>query len=266
MLKSVQEILLKEGISRTGMIDIGECDIINQRLLPNWAKSVIMFTIPYRTFETPSNDIFSEYSKIYDYHKFSKELYQRILPVITEKTGFQFEGFCDHSPINEKLAAAKCGLGFIGRNSLFFDDIFGSFVFLGSIFTDGICTFDAHEIRTCDDCGLCIKSCPNSAIITNGIDRNKCLSAISQKKRKSNEEKTLLQKNKIAWGCDICQNVCPHNKDSQLSSIPYFYNTRTEKMNKQFILSLNEEEFQKYAFSYRGKKVVLENLENIDKI
>lgn len=263
MLEYIKLILAEEGITRVGMLDIKECDIINARLLPEWAKSVIMFCIPYRSEIVPSNDGFSEYARIYDYHKFSSSLYERTISKMENVTGKRFEGFCDHSPINEKLAVAKCGLGVIGRNSLFIDDVFGSFVFLGSIITDAESECIAQEIKLCRNCGLCIAHCPNSAMLDNGIDRTKCLSAISQKKNKTDEEKQLLKKHNIAWGCDICQLVCPYNKKAKISPIPYFKETRISHIVKDFIQTLTDEEFNKYAFSYRGRKVVLENAENI---
>ncbi len=261
MLKSITKILEENNILRIGIIDINECEIINQRILPQWAKSAIIFCIPYRTNKVPSDDGFSEYARIYDYHNFSQNLYQTITNQLADNIKFQFIGFCDHSPINEKLAAAKCGLGFIGRNSLFIDNIYGSFVFLGSIITDFVCNTTTHEIKTCNNCGICINRCPNQAIIERGIDREKCLSAISQKKRKSCEEYELLKKHNIKWGCDICQNVCPHNINAKIEPLPYFKETRIARINKEFIVSLSEDEFKKYAFSYKGRQIVLNNIE-----
>lgn len=261
MLKYIKEILANEGITRIGMIDIADCDIINERILPDGVKSAIIFLIPYRSEAPIANDGFSEYARIYDYHMFSKELYERILNKLSENSGYKFFGFCDHSPINEKLAAAKCGLGVIGRNSLLIDDIYGSYIFVGSILTDAKSTETAKEIQLCENCGNCIKACPNSAIIEQGIDRFKCLSGISQKKSKTPEEKELLKKHNIVWGCDICQNVCPHNKNAEISPIPYFKKTRIAKIDKDFILSLSEEDFKKYAFSYKGRKLVLDNID-----
>jgi len=263
MFDIVKEILADEGISRVGMISLDECDIINQRILPNDAKSAIIFCIPYRSSEQVSTDGFSEYARIYDYHKFSSQLYERILYKMRERTNNSFYGFCDHSPINEKLAATKCGLGVIGRNSLFIDDEYGSFVFLGSILTDAIVETTTIKIKNCIDCGKCVTACPNNAILEKGIDRFKCLSGISQKKKKTDEEKLLLKQHNIVWGCDICQNVCPINHNSKISPIPYFKETRLGKINKELILNMSEEEFNKYAFSYKGLKIVLDNIEFI---
>ena len=260
MFEQIKSSLKSKGIDRIGIIDINECEIINQRILPEWAESAVIFCIPYRSATEIARDGFSEYARIYDYHNFSHHLYDSLYCTIVDKHN-HFKGFCDHSPINEKLAAAKCGLGVIGKNSLFIDEKYGTFVFLGSIITDVKYTKPAHDIMACENCGLCISACPNSAILSMGIDRDKCLSGISQKKKKTDEEKALLKKHNIVWGCDICQNVCPHNISAKVSPMTYFKDTRIPHIDKEFILSLSDEEFKKYAFSYKGKEIVLNNIE-----
>lgn len=261
MYNQIKEILNNEGIDRIGIINVKDCEIINLRILPENAKSAIMFCIPYRSTTEIPTDGFSEYARIYDYHKYASELYLRTVNLLSERTGYAFYGFCDHSPINEKLAAAKCGLGIIGRNSLFIDKIYGSFVFLGSILTEYEPDSKVYDIETCMNCGKCVSACPNSAILEHGIDRSKCLSGVSQKKTKTDEEKTLLKEHNIVWGCDICQLVCPYNINAKISPIPYFRNTRADSIDKAFVEQLSDEEFQKYAFSYKGRKIVLDNIE-----
>ena len=263
MFEKIKNILSREGIKHIGMLSIEECDILNARILPPEAKSVIIFTIPYRSTSEIVNDGFSEYSRIYDYHKFSHSLFEKTTDKLSKETGHFFKGFCDHSPINEKLAAAKCDLGIIGRNSLFIDNIYGSFVFLATIVTDIRSDIPPREIKTCENCGRCIKACPNSAIVESGIDRYKCLSGISQKKKKTEEEIALLKEHNIVWGCDICQLVCPHNISAEISPIPYFKDTRIKRIDKDFILNLSDEQFEKYAFSYKGRQIVLNNIDFI---
>ncbi|MBR5278094.1 MAG: epoxyqueuosine reductase [Clostridia bacterium] len=260
MFSIIKEELNKNGIERIGFIDIRDCEIINQRILPQWARSVVIFCIPYRSSKEIADDGFSEYARIYDYHNYSKQLYEIVISQLNSKTNCRFMGFCDHSPINEKLAAAKCDLGVIGKNSLFIDKIYGSFVFLGSLITDIECNIPAVEIKHCYNCGLCIDACPNNAIIEFGIDRYKCLSGISQKKKKTDEEKLLLKEHNIVWGCDICQNVCPYNKDAKISPIPYFQKTRVSKIDVEYINGLSDEEFNKFAFSYKGRDIVVNNI------
>lgn len=261
MFNIIKAILKSEGIDRVGMIPLIECEIINERILPKDAKSVIVFSIPYRSTKTTANDGFSEYARIYDYHKFAQELYERTIGLMSKKTGYNFYGFCDHSPINEKLAISKSGLGVIGRNSLFIDDKYGSFVFIGSILTDAECFDGISSINVCINCQKCVVACPNGAINNIGIDRTKCLSAISQKKSKTDEEKAILINHNIVWGCDICQNVCPYNEKATISPIKRFKDTRVDKIDMDFIESLSEEEFKKYAFSYKGRKIITDNIE-----
>ena len=135
MLEFIRNIFKNESITRIGALPITECDIVNERILPPDAKSAIIFIIPYKSTEEIAKDGFSEYARIYDYHKYASSLYERNITTLHRETSEQFFGFCDHSPINEKLAAAKCGLGVIGRNSLLIDKIYGSFVFIGSLLT-----------------------------------------------------------------------------------------------------------------------------------
>ena len=232
MFQRIADILAAESITHFGMTGIENCDIINERLLPEYAESVVMMSIPYRTSKEKGTDGFSEYCR-----------------------------FSDHSPINEKLAAAKCGIGVVGRNSLLIDKVYGSFIFLGTIVTDIPCHTPPHEIEFCNNCGLCARACPNGAVLSHGIDVERCLSGISQKKHRTDEENALLKKNGIAWGCDICQEVCPYNRAARLSEIPYFVNTRLDHITKEFVQDLTKEEFARYAFAYKGKKLVLDNID-----
>ena len=246
------------------MLDINECIVINNRLMPEDVKSAIMFAIPYRSTTEIASDGFSEYARVYDYHKFASLLFEKTLKKLNDACEYDFYGFCDHSPINEKLAIAKCGLGTIGKNSLYLDNVYGSFVFIGTILTNAPTEERPYEIKSCINCGKCVSSCPNSAITENGIDVSRCLSAISQKKKKNDEEFAILKANNIAWGCDICQLVCPYNIGAKISPLPYFKNSRSDYINDDFINNLSDEEFSKYAFAYKGRKLIIDNINNLE--
>lgn len=261
MFSEIKKILNEEGIERIGIVDIKECVVINERLLPENPQSAIMFSIPYRSTYKTEEDGFSEYARVYDYHNFSKKLFERVITKMKEKTGYDFYGYCDHSPINEKLAIAKCGLGVIGRNSLFIDDIYGSFVFIGTIITNLKTDIKAKEIKPCAQCNKCVESCPNHAIIDSGINRAMCLSGISQKKNKTDEEKKLLKEHNVVWGCDICQTVCPHNINAKLTPLKYFSETRVPKIDKSFIMQLSDYNFENFAFAYKGRNLIINNIE-----
>jgi epoxyqueuosine reductase QueG len=186
--------------------------VINARLMPDAEiKSCIVFLVPYRTeYMIRDNYGISLYARSQDYHRFFGELYGRILPFLEALfPGEKFFGFADHSPVNEKLAAAKAGLGRIGRNSLLINEKYGSYVFIGSLLTTLPLPAAVREIKGCDNCGVCADFCPVKAIGGKGIAAEKCLSHISQKKSKNENELALLRKNNIVWGCDICQTDAP---------------------------------------------------------
>ncbi|MBR5239658.1 MAG: 4Fe-4S dicluster domain-containing protein, partial [Clostridia bacterium] len=114
----------------------------------------------------------------------------------------------------------------------------------------------------CTHCGICKKTCPTSAL-ENGFDRGKCLSHLSQKKALSDDEQALYQKSKLAWGCDLCQLVCPVNQSAKKTPIDAFKQASLT-LTKDEILTLSEEEFQEkyqdYAFSYKGIEILRRNV------
>ena len=99
-----------------------------------------------------------------------------------------------------------------------------------------------------------------------GCDKHGCLSAITQKKGDLTEaEKELILANGSAWGCDICQKICPHTQkalksDSIYSNIPFFSEKRTSRLTYQMVEEMSEDEFKERAYSWRGKGVLLRNL------
>lgn len=266
MFEKIKTIFLNEKIEYVGVIPASEMTVIHPRLLPNAdIKSCIVFLVPYKTDDMVSDNCgISIYARSMDYHLFFCALYQKILPLLEEMfPNERFFGFADHSPVNEKLAAAKAGLGCIGRNSLLINEKYGSYVFLGSLLTTLSLPAAAKEIETCGNCGICVSCCPVQAICEKGIIAEKCLSYISQKKNKNENDYLLLRKNNTAWGCDICQNRCPMNKNVQTSAIDYFRKNRLDNITEELIKNMPDAVFQKYAFAWRGKSIILQNLRNL---
>ncbi|MEG2003559.1 MAG: DUF1730 domain-containing protein [Clostridia bacterium] len=264
---TIKSIIFAEGITEVGFLKFSQADIINERpfALQKEIKTIIVFLLPYRTnFIIKDSFSMSLYARIYDYHKRYNELFDSIIKKLnSEFPQNQFVGAADSSPINEKTSAAKCGLGIIGCNSLLINKKYGSFVFIGSIFTDmEILCKDNPMPESCIKCKKCIKLCPNNAITENGIDYQKCLSYLSQKKQRTEDDFELLKKNNVIWGCDICQNVCPMNQDKEFTNDPYFKNSVISEISLEFLESMTDEEFKKYPFSWRKKDVIINNVKN----
>ncbi len=259
-------LLQKEHITEFGCIPFSDALLWNERLLPEHIETVIVLLAPYDTGEK-FHDGVSAYAHIYDYHRFYKELYGRLLPALQDAfPQNRFYGFADHSPINEKDAAAKAGLGVIGCHSLLMNETYGSYVFIGSLLTDLSIPCRAQEIRYCHRCGACIRACPGQALTETGVLPDRCLSALSQKKRLNEEELQRLRDLQIAWGCDRCQEVCPCNRNRKPTEIPFFLQHRHGDFTAQEVQAMDDEEFSRHAFSWRGRNRITENLKNIGKI
>ena len=265
----IRAALAAEGITECGFLPRSHFRILNERLMQRCGdvQSAVMFLIPYRCATLPRDGLnISLYARVKDYHTYFSALAGRLTEVLTGRfPGERFYGFCDHSPIDEKAAAAQCGLGILGRNSLLINRTYGSFVFIGSLLTSMVLCGEESDRTTayCCGCGRCKRSCPVSAITGTGIDRARCLSAITQKKHKTPEEEALLRKTGAVWGCDICQLVCPMNAAAAYTEIPFFKNSFADMLSAASIEAMSDEEFALYAFSWRGRNVITENIRRV---
>ena len=263
--KAIAKALTEQHIDLFSAVKLSECKITKKYLLDKagidiCTGSAVMIAIPYFVKDDTVGNI-SEYAKSRDYHLFFATLFEELLPKLrSEFAEYKFEGFVDHSPIDEINASAMAGLGIIGANGLLITKKYSSFIFLGEIITDAPIQCVKKEITLCESCGLCMNSCPV------GCDKHGCLSAITQKKGDLTEaEKELILANGSAWGCDICQKICPHTQkalksDSIYSNIPFFSEKRTSRLTYQMVEEMSEDEFKERAYSWRGKGVLLRNL------
>ena len=166
----------------------------------------------------------------------------------------KFIYFCDNSPVYEVEAAVRAGLGVRGKNNLLLHEKYGSFVFIGEIITDIEAEYSKYENKTCKNCDLCIKSCPADALTDNGFIKEKCVSFILQKKGAlTKEQEDVVKKSGSAWGCDICQSVCPYNKD--LKPCGSF-----ERLYDNITIEVVESMKPGSVFAWRGKETVMRNL------
>lgn len=224
--------------------------------LPDNANSVIVACFPYYLGKGAyNNSNISKYAVVTDYHDVAvnrlEEACKKLREIYPEE---KFIPFADNSPIPEVSAAVSAGLGARGKNSLLITEKYGSYVFIGEIVTTLAVDSTESEQKNCADCGLCVAKCPAKAIGNNGIDSAKCLSAVTQKKGElSAEEITLMKKCGCVWGCDICQDVCPMNKNAAITEIEEF-------LKDPVAILTNETPLEGRAYAWRGKKVTERNL------
>jgi epoxyqueuosine reductase QueG len=218
-------------------------------------KTALVFLVPY--FVGHGENI-SSYAVSRDYHIFLSALGEKIGKALRE-SGFSSAEFGDHSPIDERDAAELADLGQIGKSGMLINELYGTFVFIGEVLTDADLHIKApkksHAPRLCTECGACIDSCPKH---THGV----CLSALTQKKGDlCTSEIELISKHATAWGCDICQRVCPANIDPVKTPISFFHESLLPRLDTDIVRGMSEDEFSCRAYSWRGRDVLLRNLE-----
>lgn len=270
MKKKLLELAKENKISEVGICDINSYIEKSKGLLDKASfcatgeisdhiKSVIVCAFGYYTGEEKGN--ISRYARGIDYHIVAKEKMEHLCEFLHEN-GFTAEAFADTGVLNERILASLSGIAFIGKNRMAINEKLGSYFFIGYILTDCELPCDSANTNKCKECGRCVVACPLGALSQDGFCEEKCLSYVTQKKGELSEtEKEAIRKTKTIWGCDICQEVCPHNKAIAIAKI--------EEFRKNLICDLcvdediTNKEFKRLygnrAFSWRGKGVILRN-------
>lgn len=200
---------------------------LDPRQLVPGAKSVISLLYNYYPAELQVKDSYqiSKYAYGEDYHHVIKnKLHEMVASMQTVFGDFQARVFTDSAPIMERSWAQKSGLGWLGKHSLLINKTKGSFFFLAEIILDLEFNYDQpFKTDHCGSCTRCIDACPTEAILPNNtIDGSKCISYFTIE---SKDEIPTAFKNTFenwAFGCDICQDVCPWNRFSQPHQEPKF--------------------------------------------
>lgn len=226
--------------------------------------SIIVVFIPYLTkdkFLKYDRSNLSLHAMSIDYHIISKKILENLCVKLNlNKYYIQ----CDNGIFNERFYAIHTGLCMKGINGLAIHCRYGSYGFLGLIATNELLPEKLTSQKHCRSCNLCIKHCPACAITTSEVYGNRCLSYLTQKKILSEFEEKLISKSSKVYGCDICQLVCPENKNIKYTEI--------EDFKKDLLYNIELEELHQYGnrtfkkiygnrnFSWRGKSILVRNL------
>jgi len=187
------------------------------------ARSVIVLGMNYGPDRDPlailakkSKAAISVYAQGDDYHDVVKKKLKALAGFIFEKTRAPVKVFVDTAPVMEKPLAQKAGLGWQGKHSNLVSREFGSWLFLGSIFTAVDLPPDTPETDHCGNCRACLDICPTAAFpAPYRIDARRCISYLTiENKGPIPREFRGAMGNRI-YGCDDCLAACPWNKFAQ---------------------------------------------------
>jgi epoxyqueuosine reductase len=196
------------------------------QLVPG-AKSIISVLYNYYPKEdlAKDNDIkIAKYAYGKDYHFVIKDKLKDFLQRLKDETG-EVNGrvFVDSAPVMERQWAQKAGLGWLGKNGLLLNKQMGSFFFIAELIVDLELEYDAPVTDHCGNCTLCIEACPTEAIVQPGVvDGSKCISYYTIELKPEHEIDSKKDFQGWAFGCDICQDVCPWNSHAKPHREPEF--------------------------------------------
>lgn len=194
-----------------------------QEALPG-AKSVVVVALSYLTRGDSGFAPIARFARGEDYHKVVSDKLRELADWLVERVPEARTLLCvDTGPVLDRPLAHKAGVGSYGKNTLIQVPGRGSWVVLGEILTDvDLAPDKPADFDNCKNCDLCLKSCPTGAIIAPYIiDANRCISHLTQMKGYIPRELRPFVVHTI-YGCDICQEVCPQNRDVEETDAPEF--------------------------------------------
>jgi len=265
MTKTIHEICNVHGIADVGVCGFDACGpllgVRAKARLPRHPASVIVCALPYYSGGYPERNV-ARYAVCDDYHVAAGSL----LGEISDQLGRRFPGrdfvpFIDVSPIREVKAARLAGLGVVGLHGQLIAPRWGPWVFIGCIVTDLHAWADSISAPTCRECEACLTTCPTGALSREGLCRELCRSAITQKRGVlSPWEEEQVRAGGMAWGCDICLEACPMGKSPALTPLDCL------KRNPLPILTRGNLGWalERKAYGYRDRGVLERNLTLID--
>jgi epoxyqueuosine reductase len=151
-----------------------------------------------------------------DYHRVLKDKLARLLERgrALEPT-FEGRAFVDSAPVMDKYWAEHAGLGWRGKNTNLLNVRLGSFLFLGEILTTAELVPDLPGTDHCGTCTRCIEACPTGALVEPYVlDARRCISYWTIEHRDALEPAEEEAVGEWLFGCDVCQDVCPWNRDA----------------------------------------------------
>lgn len=161
----------------------------------------------------PEHGRVARYARGSDYHKVMKKRLHALCDELARHwPGTRSRAFVDTAPVHERELALAAGMGWIGKHTLLIHPRIGSWMLLGGVLTTLQLEANHHqEPDHCGTCTRCIDACPTSAITPYSVDASRCISYLTIERRDAIPIGLEHGIGPWIFGCDICQEVCPHN-------------------------------------------------------
>ncbi|HWA20379.1 MAG TPA: tRNA epoxyqueuosine(34) reductase QueG [Devosia sp.] len=197
----------------------------NPQALWEDARSVIMLGVNYGPDSDPLETLgqrdratVSVYARNRDYHELIKGRLKELAGLITRHKIWDAKVFVDTAPVMEKPLAEAAGIGWQGKHTVIVSREFGSWLFLGAIFTSAELPVDAPHEESCGTCRACLDICPTNAFPAPfQLDARRCLSYLNIEHEGPIPLEFRVPMGNRIYGCDDCLAVCPWNKFASVS-------------------------------------------------
>lgn len=173
---------------------------------------------PLEKLQYTDRGVISSYALNLDYHDIIKKKLKALARWMVEEMGGDVKVFVDTAPVMEKPLAAQAGLGWQGKHTCVVSREFGSWLFLGSVFTTLELPPDAPEKNHCGSCSACLDICPTQAFLGPGkLDARRCIAYLTNEHAGQIPLEFRKAMGNRVYGCDDCLAVCPWNKFAHAS-------------------------------------------------
>jgi epoxyqueuosine reductase len=196
--------------------------------------------------DTESAPRIAKYARGRDYHLDLVERLDQLAAWLRVQGAAVARSFADAGPVPERELAQRAGLGWIGKNTMLIRPGVGSFFFIGSIFTDlGLPPDRPFEADHCGSCTRCLEACPTGAIVSPRVlDATRCISYLTIEYRGAFDPATEAALAGWAFGCDVCNDVCPWNiRFAAASANPAYQNREPPGADPEYFERMTGEEF-----------------------
>ena len=211
------------------------------------ARSVIVVAMVYGRPEPtppgPTQGKVARYARGGDYHDLLwRRLGELLAWLEAERPGLRGRAVCDTAPLLERDFARLAGLGWVGKNTCLIDRRVGSFTVLGSVLVDAELAYDEPlAAGHCGTCTRCLDACPTEALVAPyELDARRCLSYWTIEHKGPIPDEAAGSLGDWAFGCDICQDVCPWNRKAPPGGEPML-DPRPEWVNPDLIAWLERD-------------------------
>ncbi len=213
----------------------------------------------------------ARYARGKDYHKVMKKRLMSLADDLrADHPDAKFKVFVDTAPVLERELAHRAGLGWVGKHTLLIHPKIGSYFFLGGIVTTLDLVPPADQRSEADHCGTCtrcIDACPTDAITPYSVDARKCISYLTIEHRSDIKPELAKHIGDWIYGCDICQEVCPHNSPkSDAQPINDAYAPTRDRFDLLEVLNWSEDDRRKAFQGSAMKRAKLDMMKRNAKI